>query len=68
VVAYGSSPWSRSSANGAYVVDRTIGSDLGVTMHANEADVRNEEAWADFSVRMKVYVRYHRKQLSDDAE
>ena len=68
VVAYGSSPWSRPCANGAYVVDRTVGSDLGVTMHANEADVRNEEAWADLSVRMKVYVRYHRKQLADDAE
>jgi hypothetical protein len=68
VVAYGSSPWSRPCTNGAYVVDRTVGSDLGVTMHANEADVRNEEAWADLSVRMKVYVRYHRKQLADDVE
>jgi hypothetical protein len=61
VIAYGRSPWSRPCANGAYVVDRTIGSDLGARMHSNEADVRNEEAWADFSVGMNVYVRYRRK-------
>jgi hypothetical protein len=37
-------------------------------MDSNEADLRNQEAGADLGVRMNVHVRYHRKQLVDDAE
>jgi hypothetical protein len=68
VIAYRGSAWSRPCTNGAYVVDRTVGSDLGIAMDPNGADVRNEEAGADLSVRMQVYVRHHGKQLINDAK
>jgi hypothetical protein len=61
VVAYGGSTWPRPRADRAYVVDCAIGPDLGVTMHSHQADMRNEQAWANLSVRMNVNMRYHRK-------
>jgi hypothetical protein len=61
VVAYRRSTWPRPCAYRAYVVDCTISPDLGVTMHSNEPNVGNEQAWANPSVRMNVDMRYHRK-------
>jgi len=49
-------------------MDCTVSADFGVTVDPDEADVRNEQAWADLSVRMNVDVRHHRKQLVDDAK
>ena len=39
-----------------------VGSDFGVAAYS-EADMRNEQAGADLSVRMNVRVCHHRKQL-----
>jgi hypothetical protein len=68
VVTYGSATWPRPCADRAYVVDGTISPDLGVTMHSDEADVRNKQARANLRVRMKIDVRHHRKQLVYDAD
>jgi hypothetical protein len=48
-------------------VNCAVSSDFGIAVYS-EADMRNEQAGADLSVRMNVRVRHHRKQLVYDSQ
>lgn len=68
MIAYRSSTWSRSCANGAHMMKCAIGTDLGGVVHSDRTAMRDNQTWSDLGIGVKVDKCQHHEQLPYDAE
>ncbi len=68
MITYRSSAWSRSCADGAHMMKRAIGSDLGGEVNPDWTAMRNNQTWSDLSIGVNIDKCYQDKQLPYDAE
>jgi hypothetical protein len=54
VVADDGSAWSRSCADSAHAMERTVGADFGVTVNSDRTAMTDERARADLGIRMEI--------------
>jgi hypothetical protein len=68
MIAYRSSTWSRSCANGAHMMKSAVGPNFGGSVHSDRTAMRNNETRPNFSVGVNVDKRHYDEQFSYDAQ